>query len=599
MDSIWYKAKDSIVYTTKSYVGINSDLTLIKPQANLQVNGSLLIQGKFEYSNSAPTAAQVYTMNNTASQTIPADSVFRIYDPGGTSNYNNGMQGNIVTQSLSNQTGIKVISTAADFGFGTGDTLWISNFGFPDCRTEYMYRFTNTQVNPEDFIIPANSTATARFNFRSNSDGVNGKGFNFLLTRLVTKNASKQIQTAGPSLYFNTSNGSFAAGNNAEASDSAIALGTAVKAYGTASTAFGLNTRALGNYSLAGGSITKATGSYSIAMGYYSEATGPFSFAGGFASNASGGNSIAYGEYCAATADYSVALGINNYASGRESISLGYYTQASGAAALAANIYTEASGNGATALGYETIAAGYAGTVVGVYNHAAVLAPQTSIASTTPLFIVGNGDNLSARKNAMIVLKNGDVGIGIGSSVLPEDRLHVAGGNMLLDNSSNTTFQLQAGGVEKGFLQLSGNNIRVGAYSTNSTGVFIVRLNGGDRFTVFPSGNATLDGTLTQSSDARFKKDIQPLSNSLNNIMRLQGYRYRWNAELNKDTAMQIGLIAQNVESVLPELVITAENGMKSVAYQNLVPVLIEAIKDQQQQIEELKKRLTKVEKID
>ena len=157
MDSIWYKAKDSIAYTAKQYVGINTDLDIMEPQANLQVTGSLLVQAKLIRTNSAPTAAQIFTMNNSpVTQIIPStDSVFRIQDPGGIGNYSNSMQGNIAINGDGAVGGRKLSSNAADFGIGVGDTLWISTVNFPNCRTNYEFMFTNTTTNPTDFIIPS------------------------------------------------------------------------------------------------------------------------------------------------------------------------------------------------------------------------------------------------------------------------------------------------------------------------------------------------------------------------------------------------------------------------------------------------------------
>lgn len=98
-------------------------------------------------------------------------------------------------------------------------------------------------------------------------------------------------------------------------------------------------------------------------------------------------------------------------------------------------------------------------------------------------------------------------------------------------------------------------------------------------FSLYTTGNATLTGTLTQSSDLRFKKDIVEVDGALNDILNLRGVTYYWKDE-NKDQSKQMGLIAQEVEKVFPEVVETDASGYKSVAYQNLVAPLIEAIKE-------------------
>lgn len=97
-----------------------------------------------------------------------------------------------------------------------------------------------------------------------------------------------------------------------------------------------------------------------------------------------------------------------------------------------------------------------------------------------------------------------------------------------------------------------------------------------------------------QFSDSRLKHDVQPLSNSLNNIMKMRGVSFIYN---NDETGKkQLGFIAQEIEELYPELVTTNEDGYKSVSYANLTAVLLEGIKEQQTQINDLNSRLTSLE---
>jgi hypothetical protein len=89
------------------------------------------------------------------------------------------------------------------------------------------------------------------------------------------------------------------------------------------------------------------------------------------------------------------------------------------------------------------------------------------------------------------------------------------------------------------------------------------------------------------SSDKSLKTNIQPLQNSLEKIQQLQGVSFNWKSTGKADD----GLIAQDVEKVFPELVSTDSEGKKSVEYGNLIGVLIEAIKEQQKQIDDLKSK--------
>ncbi|OFX17875.1 MAG: hypothetical protein A2033_18285 [Bacteroidetes bacterium GWA2_31_9] len=106
----------------------------------------------------------------------------------------------------------------------------------------------------------------------------------------------------------------------------------------------------------------------------------------------------------------------------------------------------------------------------------------------------------------------------------------------------------------------------------------------GDIFRVNNDGSAWLQGSLTQNSDKRLKTNIKPLQNSLSNVMQLQGVNYYWNQEKFPERSfsdkLQIGVIAQDIEKIYPELVSTDDKGYKSVNYTQLTPVLIEAIKE-------------------
>lgn len=110
--------------------------------------------------------------------------------------------------------------------------------------------------------------------------------------------------------------------------------------------------------------------------------------------------------------------------------------------------------------------------------------------------------------------------------------------------------------------------------------------------TIWANGTAITAGIATWS-DQRFKTNITPLANSLDLIMKLKGVRFDWNRsaypERNFTIGKQVGFIAQDVESVLPEVVTTDAEGFKSVSYDKVTAVLVEAIKEQQKSIEQLK----------
>ena len=564
-DSIWYKVNDSVVITTKRFVGINADYNILNPQANFQVKGSFLVQDDLRYTKADPTVAQTFTMNNTASvQIVPrADSVFFVSDPGGAGNYGNNMQGNVFANAGTDQVASKISSIAGQFSIGSGDTLWISQHSLPLCRTEYFKRYTNTSVNPPDFIYNRNYV---HFTFRSDNDGNMGAGFKFKITKLYKNEPLTNIETGGSSLSFNSGNGSLSSGINNIVANGGNAIGAFSEATGFRSVAAGYSNIASGDYSLAMGSDTRASG---------------------IAAFSAGANNLAAGYR-------STALGYNNEATGGSSLATGYYTNANGSTSSSFGWGTRAEGKSSVTTGEHTIAKGFASLVSGIYNDTILLTNETTPTPGTPLFIVGNGSSHITRSNAMVVLNNGNVGIGKNA---PEEALHVEG-NAILNNPTGTaTFQLQSAGVEKGFVQLSGNNLRLGTYSTNNTGNVIFRLDGGDRFTIFPSGNATLTGVLTQNSDVRLKSNIMPIRHAMNSLMLINGYNYFWQNK-NMDSTMQTGVLAQELQKVFPELVKEDAAGTLSVNYSGLIPYVIQAAKEQQAEIEALKTRLLKIEKL-
>ena len=103
------------------------------------------------------------------------------------------------------------------------------------------------------------------------------------------------------------------------------------------------------------------------------------------------------------------------------------------------------------------------------------------------------------------------------------------------------------------------------------------------------AASAIISTTLTACSDIRFKEHIKPLGNTLENILKLQGVSYDWKVKEFPDryfnNKKQIGIIAQDLEKVYPELVETDKDGYKSVDYSKMAPLFIESIKEQQQQI--------------
>tara|TARA_R110001592_G_scaffold276435_1_gene543530 strand:+ start:382 stop:2058 length:1677 start_codon:yes stop_codon:yes gene_type:complete len=105
------------------------------------------------------------------------------------------------------------------------------------------------------------------------------------------------------------------------------------------------------------------------------------------------------------------------------------------------------------------------------------------------------------------------------------------------------------------------------------------------------SGGLTLGSGATVTSDRRLKKDIHILTSSLNTVKQLEGVSYTWLDNRYGDRK-EYGLIAQDVEKTIPNFTVENEEGYKTLNYSSIIPFLIESIKEQQQQIDNLKEKL-------
>ena len=113
---------------------------------------------------------------------------------------------------------------------------------------------------------------------------------------------------------------------------------------------------------------------------------------------------------------------------------------------------------------------------------------------------------------------------------------------------------------------------------------------------MIPTGNLTVtQGTVTAqnviaTSDFNLKKNINELDNSLDVIKSLRGVRYEWKDQEN--VPAEIGMIAQEVEQVVPELVKKTNMGFKGIEYQKLTAILIEAVKDLSSRVDNVNHKL-------
>ena len=101
----------------------------------------------------------------------------------------------------------------------------------------------------------------------------------------------------------------------------------------------------------------------------------------------------------------------------------------------------------------------------------------------------------------------------------------------------------------------------------------------------------SLRKVLKQTVIIRLKDNVKNISNPIEKLNKLNGCEFDWNSGVHEGKH-DVGVIAQEVEAVIPEAVGEGSDGIKSVAYDKLVPLLIESVKEQQAMIQELKQEI-------
>lgn len=167
----------------------------------------------------------------------------------------------------------------------------------------------------------------------------------------------------------------------------------------------------------------------------------------------------------------------------------------------------------------------------------------------------------------------------------------------------------------RGYATMTGAGSRFAGYfyasgGDNNYGLYSSAYGGTTQYAGYFNGNVHINGTLTQTSDARLKKEIADLPNALGQVMSLRPRTYRYRISdfpgMSLAEGKQFGLVAQEVAAVYPEIVrevvAPAEKGKTAekflaVDYVKLIPVLVKAIQEQQAEIEALKAQVQQLQK--
>ncbi len=274
-----------------------------------------------------------------------------------------------------------------------------------------------------------------------------------------------------------------------------------------------------------------------FAVGYATAATGHVAFTSGYSTAASGNYSTAMGESSIASGANSTALGKSTSATGNYSTSLGNSTTASGSQSTALGESSTASGYASLATGRSNTASGYNATAMG----------RASTASGYYSTVIGYNATASDFASFVIGQYNSS-----GSSATSAGSYDVSAPAFVIGNGTSGTV----------------------------SDAFKVMFNGDATV----SNDLTVSGDVVVSSDARLKSNIVSLGSTLARVLLIDGKTYK----MKKDGKQKIGVLAQDIQKVFPELVSEDDNKMLAVNYQGLVPVLINALKEQDDKISRL-----------
>ena len=256
--------------------------------------------------------------------------------------------------------------------------------------------------------------------------------------------------------------------------------------------------------------------------------------------------SSAIGTYTVASAGGAFASGRDTKATGNYSTAMGYFSEANGATSTAMGSRGKANGNFSTVMGYDSDANGDNSLAMGQFSAA------------NGKFSTAMGYSSKANDYSSLVIGYNNLS---GFTVT---------GSATAANSANTLFVIGNG---------TNNSIRSDAFKVMANGDTTV------------SNDLTVNGDVVVSSDARLKANIMSLGSTLAKLLLIDGKTYT----MKKNGKQKIGVLAQDIQKVFPELVTTDDKEMLAVNYQGLVPVLINALKEQDNKISRLENLVEKL----
>lgn len=523
--------------------------------------------------------------------------------------------------SVGQTTGVAYASGDYSFAIGQGSnadgfgsaTIGLANVASGNYSIALGYKTTAfgygaTTMGRETFALGMYSTAIGSYSAANGSNSFAG-GYNSIAEGFTT----------------------FAYGTNAQAThQSSIAMGEEAAALNNWTVAIGNNVQANALNSFAIGRFAVANGATSFSIGSQTLTNGAISVALGYKTVTNGNYAVAMGGETSANNYYAIAMGNKTIANGHSSTAMGINTTAEASYSTAMGNNSISQGDISTAMGFFTTAQAYASVVLGRYN---LISGTTNMwVDDDPLFVIGNGSDNNIRSNAMTVLKNGRTGIGTAS---PSHTLHV---DSPLDEEP---FRVQVNGLTRFSVNADqsvviGTNSSTGPvrglYVYGNTGIgitnpttilhvnhpnnynngfslsnnstsnrwhFYVRSSDNDLriyYNGVSRGNfSSVTGAYSALSDKNFKENVKSFNDLLDKVLKLDIVEYNIKGHKEKK---QIGLIAQDVEKLFPEIVSAPANNDDDAAYSlNYAAtgvIALKAIQEQQKIIEEQQELIKK-----
>jgi len=374
-----------------------------------------------------------------------------------------------------------------------------------------------------------------------------------------------------------------------------VASGLNSHAEGKGNTASGLASHAEGFGTQATAQGSHAEGDGTLASGLYSHAEGADTVSSGEAAHSEGVGTIAAGNYQTVVGSYNISkndptafiIGKGIDGSNRSNLlfASGSRFEISGAVFLPTITTTNQNSvvtiNASTGQLYYTASSAFGGGGGGSTDTGSLLT-TASISTNVITFTKGDGSTFpitivssSYAVTASHAVSASNISNAVANNV--NDYILTATGGATINGEANLRFDGSS-------LKLTGSaaissSLAVGNIAPSAT---VGRI------------DASNDIVAYSTSDERLKYNILPITNPISKIEAIGGYTFDWKPEhkdLHGFEGHDVGVIAQEIESILPEIVTTRDTGYKAVKYEKIVPLLIEAIKDLQKQIDELKSK--------